>query len=140
MIHRQENTISGSFGVLSFDGVEICKTLELPWRNNISNFSCIPTGVYTCSWTWSPRFKRMMYEVKAVKGRSGIRIHRGSFAGARDKGLRADFSGCIGLGKGTAIVGKQKILTHTSATVAKFEQLLAGQDFTLIICGEFEPL
>lgn len=38
----------------------------------------IPEGKYELKMTWSPRFKKMMPLVDGVKGRSGIRIHRGT--------------------------------------------------------------
>jgi len=35
-------------GVLSIEGKPICVTLELPWRDNQNNKSCIPPGEYIC--------------------------------------------------------------------------------------------
>ena len=38
----------------------------------------IPAGTYPIAVTWSPKFKRMLPLVLNVKGRSGIRVHRGT--------------------------------------------------------------
>ena len=38
----------------------------------------IPCGTYPLRVTWSPKFKRMLPLVLNVKGRSGIRFHRGT--------------------------------------------------------------
>ena len=38
----------------------------------------IPVGTYPIAVTWSPKFKRMLPLVLNVKGRSGIRFHRGT--------------------------------------------------------------
>ena len=38
----------------------------------------IPCGTYPIAVTWSPKFKRMLPLVLNVKGRSGIRFHRGT--------------------------------------------------------------
>lgn len=130
------------FGRLEENGSEICKTIELPWRNNQSNISCIPTGTYKCKWTWSPAFKRSMYILENVPQRSGIRIHKGSYAGAVDKGFRTDFLGCISFGRGIVYdsVNEQHILHTTAVTVAHFEEDVNHKDFTLTIRGEFDPI
>ncbi|QQD12382.1 DUF5675 family protein [Sphingobacterium sp. UDSM-2020] len=36
----------GSKGILTFEGEVICRTIELPWRNNLERLSCIPVGSY----------------------------------------------------------------------------------------------
>ena len=72
----------GSMTCIKDDGqLFVCKTLELPWRNNESNVSCIPKGVYTCKYTRSAHFSQMKghdvytYEITNVPGRAGVRIH-----------------------------------------------------------------
>ena len=67
------------------------RSLELPWHDNKPKISCIPVGTYKMRWSMSARFKKMMWEVLAVPGRAGIRIHAGNYAG--DK--LSDSLGCI---------------------------------------------
>jgi hypothetical protein len=76
-----------------YEGTDLiwtCKTVELPWRNNNRNVSCIPTGVYKCDWSYSPKFKTNVFEVTGVPERSGIRIHVANYV--------RQLHGCIALG------------------------------------------
>ena len=57
-------------GLMRVDGREIA-TLE-------NEDYIIPCGTYPIAVTWSPKFKRMLPLVLNVKGRSGIRFHRGT--------------------------------------------------------------
>lgn len=90
---RIENTDEGTFGVMAF-GADHCRSLELPWRNNTRQLSCIPTGRYRCAPVSSSKFGRV-YAVLDVPGRSGILIHSANLAG--DVRLRWDtqLHGCI---------------------------------------------
>ena len=63
-----------TLGKLSFNN-EVVEILELPWRDNIQMKSCIPDGTYKVKKTYSPRFKKNMWEVMNVPDRAGIRIH-----------------------------------------------------------------
>jgi len=54
-------------------------TLELPWKDNKKEKSCIPAGEYVAKMTWSPKFGRMLLEILDVEERTEIRIHAGSF-------------------------------------------------------------
>jgi len=54
-------------------------TVELPWRDNQRSVSCIPEGEYEIEFTYSPKFKTNLWEIKNVPNRSGIRIHAGNF-------------------------------------------------------------
>lgn len=76
-------------GVLHLNGRPIAVTLELAWRNNARNVSCIPLGRYRCVRTVSPRFGDT-FAVVGVPDRSGIVFHAGNTA--------ADTQGCILLG------------------------------------------
>lgn len=55
--------------------IPICLSLELPWRENAKNISCIPLGIYTCSPEWNSDYGRHIYRVHNVPDRSGILIH-----------------------------------------------------------------
>ena len=46
VLHRTEYTDKETFGVLFCAGTWVCLTLELPWRDNARNVSCIPEGRY----------------------------------------------------------------------------------------------
>ena len=57
-------------GLMRVDGLEIA-TIE-------NSEYIIPAGTYPIAVTWSPKFKRMMPLLLNVRGRSGIRVHRGT--------------------------------------------------------------
>ena len=89
---RIEHTDQGTWGVLAF-GQHHCRSLELPWRDNRRQVSCIPPGIYRCGMVGSPRFGRV-YQVHDVPGRSAILIHAANLAGDVQYAL-ADFIGCF---------------------------------------------
>jgi hypothetical protein len=81
---RGDSTDQGTVGRLSF-GDAVVYTLELPWRDNAPQKSCIPPGKYRLEIVKSPRFGRV-YQVMAVPGRSSALIHPANFAGDADLG------------------------------------------------------
>lgn len=92
-IKRRASTDQGTVGVLSFGGVSLF-TMELPWRDNLSQKSCIPAGTYTCALVRSPKFGKV-YGVKNVLGRSHVLIHAANFGGNSDLGYDTQLHGCI---------------------------------------------
>lgn len=90
---RFHNLEQGTFGELAF-GTEFTQCLELPWRDNKPQRSCIPPGTYTCRLVNSPRFGRV-YEVCDVPGRSNILFHPANFAGDVERGWTTELHGCI---------------------------------------------
>lgn len=128
---RQKQTDAGTEGFLSTDGFN-CYTLELPWRNNIRQKSCIPEGSYRCQITQSPRFGRV-YTVTGVEGRGNILIHSGNYAGDVDKGYKTHVQGCILLGKRTGYLGQQRGILVSRPAVSEFMTRMAGQPFLLEI-------
>lgn len=65
-------------------------TLELPWRDNADNISCIPIGIYDVEPYTSEKFPNV-YQIKNVPNRDAILIHVGNYAG--------DTHGCVLIGK-----------------------------------------
>lgn len=129
-LHRLESSDEGTFGKITI-GSESLFTLELPWRDNANNISCIPCGIYECRSTLSYHFKRKMYLVMNVNNRDGIRIHAANFAGDRTLGLKAQLNGCIALGLHIGLMGGQKCLLLSSPAVRKFESIMNGESFIL---------
>ena len=111
-------------------------SLELPWHNNISNFSCIPEylppGSYTCKYTKSSHLHKWTYELLRVKDRAGVRIHSGNWAGDTRLGYKTHVLGCILLCKKIgSINGGQRMALISSDTVKEFERYMDYKDFTL---------
>lgn len=70
--------------------------MELPWRGNETNISCIPEGDYVCArvknrTTMGGKLIPETFEVKNVLGRSGILFHIGNTV--------KDLRGCIAIGQ-----------------------------------------
>ena len=127
---RIESGDQGTFGKLEIGDFNFY-TLELPWRDNEPNISCIPCGVYTCIWNKSERFNRNMYLVCGVDNRSGIRIHPANLAGDKDMGFLSQLNGCIAIGEKIGYIDRQKALLVSMPAVRKLESMLAGRTFQL---------
>ncbi len=85
----------GTLGVLRASGLAgPVQTIELPWRENTRNRSCIPPGIYTVVPHVSPRFGRCLL-VTGVPDRSHILFHAGNLAGDVEAGLRTHSHGCL---------------------------------------------
>ena len=89
-----------TLGRLYFDG-QWCVTLEDTFREipnkpvsewKVQDATCIPTGSYYVTVTYSNRFKTELPLINDVEGFTGIRIHAGN--------TPSDTSGCILVGSG----------------------------------------
>ena len=92
-LQRGTSTDAGTFGVMTF-GSEVVHTVELPWRDNARQRSCIPLGTYKCAIVKSPRFGRV-YGLSNVPGRSHVLIHSANFGGDETKGFDTQLHGCV---------------------------------------------
>ena len=118
-----------------------CKTLELPWRNNLGSKSSFPTGTYTAKFTsqtgGSPACKDT-YMIVGTPGRSGCRMHSGGYAGNTDAGYKSDVQGCIILGQQLGTGGTKtqtKMLDGWQSPIPKgtLPTMLKKQNFQLIV-------
>lgn len=89
----------GTNGVLSLNSKEICKTIELPWRNNKARVSCIPEGKYKIRKRYSAKFKWHL-ELINVKNRKYILLHPANNALKELNGCIAPVSQITGEGRG----------------------------------------
>lgn len=111
----------------------VCRTLELPDKNNASNVSRIPAGKYLCKYTQSHSLKKAdgtplkCYEITKVPSRAGVRIHSANFF--------SQLRGCVALGaahKDINADGNQDVV-HSGKTIEEFESLMNYEDFELEI-------
>src|SRR6185312_722180 len=89
----------GTNGTLACNGIRICATIELPWKNNSARISCIPEGRYLLEKRYSPKF-RHHYLVNDVPDRQYILIHPANNALTELKGCIAPVSIIRGIGQG----------------------------------------
>ena len=105
-LHRKWLKKGYSIGILYVNGERICETLEDTDRGlqefnpleeikakKIPGETAIPIGTYQITWTYSPRFKKMLPLLNGVPGYEGVRIHSGNRA--------QDTEGCILCGRNT---------------------------------------
>ena len=64
----------GTNGILKCKGKVVCKTIELPWKNNERRVSCIPEGKYFIKKRYSSKFGWHM-EIIGVDNRTLILLH-----------------------------------------------------------------
>jgi hypothetical protein len=135
-LRRTPSTDQGTFGRLSF-GTHTVHTIELPWRDNRRQRSCIPPGTYRCALVNSPKFGRV-YQVHAVPGRDHVLIHAANLAGDVDLGFTTQLHGCLSpalrLGTMRNTAGQMQAAALVSKpALNQFTAWSAGNPFTLEI-------
>ena len=95
-------------------------SLELPWRDNRRNVSCIPTGTYRAIQHVSPKFGKCLW-LQNVPDRSEILVHAGNFY--------TDILGCILIGSNLKDINGDGHFDVTSsrASIKKLMGYLKGQ-------------
>jgi hypothetical protein len=84
--------LTETLGSWYIDGVLATKTMELPWRENQRNISCIPEGTYeVIREATSNHHPYPHFRILGVEDRDGILVHKITYV----SGLR----GCIGVGE-----------------------------------------
>ncbi len=134
-LFRIRQSDHGTEGILSIGGFT-CFTMELPWRDNEPNVSCIPPGRYDARIVVSPKFGKV-YWVVAVPGRTHIRNHAGNLAGDTRKGFKTHSYGCILSGKYKGYIAGQRAILLSRVTIRKFINLLQGRPLKLNIIEAF---
>lgn len=134
-LYRLRESDQGTEGILIGSKFN-CYTLELPWRNNRQNISCIPVGEYPVVIRVSPKFGRV-YHVQKVPNRSYILIHSGNLAGDVSKGYKSNVYGCILLGQKRGTLYGQLAVLNSRITVKRFMSYMDLNPFTLKINEAF---
>ncbi|WP_313156838.1 DUF5675 family protein [Sphingobacterium multivorum] len=89
----------GTNGTITFQGEEICRTIELPDRNNIPRISCIPIGQYKLEKRRYPKHGEQI-GIPIVLGREAILIHAANNALKELQGCIAPVTTLTGIGTG----------------------------------------
>ncbi|MGJ1215327.1 MULTISPECIES: DUF5675 family protein [Sphingobacterium] len=89
----------GTNGTITYQGEEICHTIELPDRNNIPRISCIPIGQYKLE---KRRYAKHGEQIgiPIVLGREAILIHAANNALRELQGCIAPVTTLTGEGRG----------------------------------------
>lgn len=89
----------GTNGTITYQGEEICYTIELPDRNNIPRISCIPIGQYKLEKRRYPKHGEQI-GIPNVLGREAILIHAANNALQELQGCIAPVTTLTGEGRG----------------------------------------
>lgn len=90
---------SGTNGKITYQGKQICESIELPWRNNKRSVSCIPEGKYLLIKRQHQKHG-LQLALSIVPNREAILIHPANFALRELQGCIAPVSKCTGEGTG----------------------------------------
>lgn len=112
-LHRNQSNKNGTFGLLIMDGQLLAYTIELPWRDNRPNISCIPKGTYKVVKRNSAKYGDH-WHLQDVVDRSLILIHHGNWA--------KDTEGCILVGD-RYLDDEQGIVNGVGNSVATMNKL-----------------
>jgi hypothetical protein len=119
-------------GILKYKGRIFALSLELPWRDNKRNESCIPADCYTVVLAPSPsRGGKDVWWIQGVPGRDAIQIHTGN--------TTADSSGCVIVGDQFDIESDGGIFIRQSRYAYSELMKLCGGDrkFLLVISDRY---
>ncbi|WP_417369135.1 DUF5675 family protein [Gelidibacter japonicus] len=114
----------GTNGTLTLNGQFVCFTIELPWRENAKNISCISEGVYELQPRLSIKHKAHL-QVLDVYNRSQILIHAANDALVELQGCIAPVMQLTGIGTGIQSQrALQKLLSLCHQARDRKEQIL----------------
>ena len=134
-LFRLKRSDQGTEGMLVTGDFQ-CRTLELPWRDNRQQISCIPAGEYDVDIRMSPKYGRI-YWVRRVPNRTYILIHSGNYAGDKSRGYKTHVMGCILLGKKSGFLGGQAAVLNSRVAVRQFMEHMEYESFKLRIQETF---
>lgn len=132
-LFRTTTSDQGTEGILATDGF-FCKTLELPWRENKSNISCVPSQEYIVKIRQSPKYGKIFWLTNVPK-RSYILIHSGNYAGDKNKGFKTHVAGCILIGMTHGFLNGQRAILNSRIILKKFMNFMNDEEFKLHIIG-----
>ena len=89
VIDRHFRHSESIIGKLHADGTFLCYSLELPWKDNAKDVSCVPSGHYS-GFVRTDGTRGWRIELKAVPKRGNIQIHVGNYP--------SDILGCVLVG------------------------------------------
>ncbi|MES2804068.1 MAG: DUF5675 family protein [Bacteroidota bacterium] len=117
----------GTNGILVYKDKLICTTIELPWKDNQCQVSCIPEGEYFIAKRYSSRFGWHL-EVIDVPNRSLILFHPANNALKELRGCIAPVSQLAGPG-----IGLQSKKAFTKLKNLVYHQLDAKESVLLLV-------
>ncbi len=99
LLLQRKYGVQGTNGTITYQGEEVCHTIELPDRNNIPRISCIPIGQYKLEKRRYPKHGEQI-GIPMVLGREAILIHAANNALKELQGCIAPVTTLTGEGTG----------------------------------------
>tara|TARA_R110001583_G_scaffold58672_5_gene174696 strand:- start:1476 stop:1961 length:486 start_codon:yes stop_codon:yes gene_type:complete len=127
LIIRDDFSEEVTMGQLFLNGEKMCDTLELPWKDNQKNISCIPEGEYKVRLRVARESATRDYLhllIKDVPNRKWVLVHRGN--------TKSDSRGCVLVGFASK-QGFVKNSTFAMDLLMKEIINLGGENINLII-------
>lgn len=140
---RDDTGDEGTFSVGTLtDGdtkLDAWNWIELPWRDNEPDMSCIPPGIYRARIKHSDHFKRDVYLLEGVPDRSFVEMHPANWAGDTSLGLYSDLRGCAapGIARGELTpprrTSPQRAILQSNRAFEQFMRACGGEDIEMQI-------
>ena len=139
---RQESSEQGTKSRLFTLCGFICCAMELPWKDNQTNISCIPADSYILK-PWQSRRFGNVYIFTDVMGRTYVLTHRGNFAGDVSLDWKTHSHGCVLLGKyfgqlNLADGRWQEAVMLSRPTVSAFRKHMGDEPFKLTVIDAYK--
>lgn len=119
VLYRYDYGIDNTLGLFFAENEYLCDTLELPWKDNQKNISCIPEGYYLINAVSTPHFDEAIL-INNVFNREGILIHAANEV--------KELQGCIAVG-----IKSVEILLQSRSNLSKILDILGTETGTLNI-------
>ena len=123
ILQRLNMIEKGTLGIMLLDGKPLFPTLELPWKDNQRNVSCVPAGVYKAVHMFSEKFQKNLFVLQGVQGRDLIEIHIGNTV--------IDTQGCILIGMQFSL--SEFAIVNSKLAFDNFMFMAPKEGFTLTI-------
>ena len=114
-IERKLSSANCTMGYLIAAGQVICYTLELPWKDNSNDISCIPVGTYDGILRYD-KTDGWRIQLENVPNRTGVQIHMGNYT--------RQIEGCILVGTNAKIDNCS--VHNSSAAYSKLKEAFYG--------------
>jgi hypothetical protein len=134
-IWRTVENRDGTFGILCVNGERFGVTLELPWKDNKMDVSCIPAGKYRAELIDSEHHGKA-YCLRKVPNRTDILMHWGNW--------RDDTLGCILIGEKRETVYSDKYpkgkpgISNSRVTYGKMMKALGWEPWVEVVIHQLE--
>lgn len=132
--HQNNNQTTGVCTILDESGFPLFSSISLErgWRDNERRVSCIPQGMYEMEYEYSNRFKKSLWEIKNVPGRSECKFHSANYW--------YELNGCISLGVSPTDLNNDgyRDVTSSKKTIKTFERILNKFDKVVLIIEDHE--